>query len=120
MQQAGIVSRQEVEGFPIKVRGFEFMPLFIYQADGSYGLGDFKGQTHSAEQIKGKYLVAETASGLWCGIIADEPEQAYWLLSEKLKEINVSLDKYRESLSKARSRLAEIDKTYGVNNGFQD
>lgn len=92
---------QTVEGIKIKIVGFEFFPLFIYQADGSYGLG---GKNHtrvfSAKEIKGKYIVTEEKSGYWCGILADDPEEAYSQIKHKLEEIAYTQERYQAALGK--------------------
>ena len=77
------IKQREVQGIPIRVKGFEFLELFITQADGTYGLAR---RGFSREELKGKYVVSEVTTGLNLFGAFDSPEEAYYEVSAKLHE----------------------------------
>ena len=79
---------KEVDGAPITIEGFEFMELFIYQHDGSFGLGNEKGKRIvTPRKAKGKFVVAESRTGAYISPPCSNPEEAYFKVKKKLKKV---------------------------------
>ncbi len=97
------IIKREVEAIPIQIQGFEFMELFISQADGSYGLEDVNGINNN--NIKGKYIISEATTGLYCAGPFDDPEEAYFELSKHLNLMGPQIVK--ESLEQARKLMQQ-------------
>lgn len=85
----GGIWEREIEGVSIKVRGFEFLHLFISQHDGTYYLSKNVDGTSIFDipESKDKYIVGEEQTGFWLGKICDNPEEAYYFVSEQLKTL---------------------------------
>ena len=77
------VRQKEVQGLPVVVRGFEFLDLFMTQADGTYGMAR---RGFSRNELQGKYLITERTTGLNLFGAFDGPEEAYYEVSAKLHE----------------------------------
>lgn len=91
------ITEKEVEGCSFKVEGFEFMELFVYQHDGTFALGslDSLDSDYSPEEAKGKYIASEGKTGFYFGDICDDPEEAVYKATLKLREKGAEFCKKR-------------------------
>lgn len=106
VMRSGIHQRKEVEGIPVRFAGFDELEAFMYQADGTYALGDEHGGYFiDASQIKGKYLIAEETTGRYIDKPFAHPQEAYNHVADKLKELGK--DRVSELLSRARAMIAD-------------
>ncbi len=96
---------KDVKGIPIVIRGFEFMSLFMYQADGSYDVskGPEGNDRYDRKEIAGRYFIAEERTGCYVSGPYQHPEQAY---SET--------EKYLNNKGYTPQKLAEACELYGV------
>lgn len=104
----GDIFRKTVQGFHFSVEGFEFLDLFIYQLDGSFHLVELDGKTirYNAENIKGKYAISESSTGMYLGRAFDDAEEAISEITKRCQEYGV--DKVKELLANGLHLIREF------------
>lgn len=103
-EQDGRIKRTEVQGVPIRVRGFDFLELFMAQADGTYGLAR---RWFSRRELDGKYVITEATTGFNLFGAFNSPEEAYYVVSAKLQEKGVA--RMRQMVNLKRQQLGNMD-----------
>jgi len=93
-----------VQGIPIRVKGFEFLDLFITQADGTYSLAR---RGFSRKELEGKYVVSEVTTGLNLFGAFDSPEEAHHEVSTRLHDKGV--ERMRHVVELKRQQLYNMD-----------
>ena len=79
--------RREIDGVAVKIKGFEFLDLFITQCDGSYAI---KGRERIRLEIpRGKYAISDNHTGRNLFGAYENPEEAYSDTSRRLNDMGV-------------------------------
>ena len=92
---SGKPKKKVVSALPVKIAGFEFLDLFMYQFDGTFCL---LNDDRSPSEMEGKFCITENKRGYYISY-GDDPESVYYEASLKLNEKGI--DTVTESIAQA-------------------